>query len=150
MSFASQPMSTKPAKIRVPLDLRPLPRPGKPMANRRVNRASCTVDALSAAFNGAAKRAGCDAILLADDKGMVVSNSSTHLDLEMLAAVTPIVARGEAVATIKRQGQSRELSVRSLDILGERLHVAVLGGDERARTVELARTLAATQRILAA
>lgn len=108
------------------------------------------MDALELALDGAARRAACDAILIVDDKGMLVSNSSTPLDLQMLAAVTPIVARGEARACVKRAGEDRELAVDTMEILGELLHVAVLGGEPASRTIELTRTLAATRRILAA
>jgi hypothetical protein len=102
------------------------------------------------ALTCAASRGGCDAEMVADDKGMLVSNSNTPLDLEMLAAVTPIVARGEARASIKRGGRARELAVDSIEVLGEVLHVAVLGGADDSRITELSRTLAAARRILAA
>ena len=102
------------------------------------------------ALTSSAQRGACDAVLLADDEGMLVCKSKTGLDLEMLAAVTPIVARGEARATIKRAGETRELAVETVELLGERLHVAVLGGHSEARKIELRRTLAATKRILAA
>jgi ketopantoate hydroxymethyltransferase len=130
--------------------LRPLPRPGKPLQERRVRRSQSVVDALEMALTCAASRGGCDAVLVADDKGMLVSNSNTPLDLEMLAAVTPIVARGEARASIKRGGRARELAVDSIEVLGEVLHVAVLGGADDSRITELSRTLAAARRILAA
>lgn len=135
---------------RAPLDLRPLPRPGKPLDERRQLRAGNTVDALQLALDCAAQRATCDAILIADDKGMLVAASTTTLELEMLAAVTPIIARGEALATIRRRGEARELSVQTLEVLGETLHVAVLGGSEQARQLELAKSAAAAARILAA
>ena len=132
------------------LTLRPLPRPGKPLQERRVARSKTIVDALEMALTSAARRGGCDAVLVTDDKGMLVSNSRTPLDLEMLAAVTPIVARGEARASIKRAGEARHLTVESVEVLGEVLHVAVLGGEDASRKIELGRTLAATRRILAA
>ena len=139
-----------PPKQHEPLMLRPLPRPGKPLQERRVCRSGSVVDALELALNCAARRGGCDAVLIVDDKGMLVSNSRTPLDLEMLAAVTPIVARGEARASIKRAGEDREYAVDTMEILGEVLHVAVLGGERASRTIELTRSLAATRRILAA
>ena len=40
--------------------------------------------------------------------------------------------------------------VESVEVLGETLHVAVLGGDAEARKIELGRSLAATRRILVA
>ena len=138
------------AKLSQPLMLRALPRPGRPMKERRVRRSKSAVDALKLAMNQSAERAQCDAVVIADDDGMVVCQSTTCLELEMLAAVAPIVARGEARATVKRRGEPRELSVHSLTLLGEVLHVAVLGGEARARTRELATVVSATRRILAA
>ena len=140
-----------PKPAREPLSLRPLPRPGQPLQERRSRRSHRCVDALEIALTTAADRAGCDAILIADDKGMVVSHSRTPLDLEMLAAVAPIVARGEAAAKIRRNGRSRALSVTSVDVLGETLHIAALGGrNDQVRLTELARSVAAAERILAA
>ena len=150
MSTRLAEITNKTARVREPLDLRPLPRPGRPLTERRVKRSVATVDALQMALTSAAYRGGCDVVLIADDKGMLVSNSATPLDLDMLAAVTPIIARGEARASIKRAGEARELEVQSVMVLGEKLHVAVLGGSEEARKIELGRSLAATRRILAA
>ena len=148
MSTQLSNLSKSPA--REPLTLRPLPRPGRPLQERRVSRSSATVDALEMALSSAAYRGGCDVVLVADDKGMIVCHSATPLDLDMLAAVTPIVARGEARASIKRAGEARQLEVESVSVLGEKLHVAVLGGSDEARRIELGRSLAATRRILAA
>jgi hypothetical protein len=89
-----------------------------------------------------------DALLIADDQGMLVSHGRTDLDLEMLAAVTPIVARGRAKASIKRNGQARELTVKSIKVQDETLHVAALGGDASARALGLMRSVAAARRIL--
>jgi hypothetical protein len=88
-------------------------------------------------------------MLIADDGGLVVCNSQTNLDLRMLAAVTPMVARGRVTAQVKRRGESRELSVRTIDLLGETFHVAALGGGFGAREREIASGVAAARRILA-
>ena len=80
---------------------------------------------------------------------MLVSNSACDLDLEMIAAITPIVARGRAKAAVKRRGEPRDLSVRSVEILGETLHIAAIGGKGPSRQYGLMRSLAATRRILA-
>ncbi|EDM78806.1 hypothetical protein PPSIR1_32447 [Plesiocystis pacifica SIR-1] len=87
-------------------------------------------------------------MLIADDCGMLVSNSHTELDLEMLAAVTPIVARGRAKASIKRNGEQRELGVKTIRVLDETLHIAALGGDSSGRALGLMHAVAAARRIL--
>jgi hypothetical protein len=134
----------------MPLRLRPLPHPRRPLEERRKTRPQGTFDALKRALNAAVARGDLDAVLITDDKGMLVSASDTALDLSMLAAVTPFVARGHVVANVKRGGKPRELAVRTVEVLGETLHVALLGGSPEARAAEVAVSAAATQRILAA
>lgn len=133
---------------RRPLRLPPLPRPGKPLYERRRNRFLDTGSALIAAFDGAVARGALDLVVVADEGGFVVSNSSTELDLTMLAAVTPLVARGKARASVKRDGQERGLSVKSIEVLGETLYVACLGGSFGPRERELATSATAAKRIL--
>jgi hypothetical protein len=55
----------------------------------------------------------------------------------MLAAITPIVARGRATASVKRNGKPRELSVKPIEVMGETLYIAALGGDASARAMSL-------------
>lgn len=133
---------------RRPLRLPPLPRPGKPLQERRRNRFLDTGSALIAAFDSAVLRGDLDLVVIADESGFVVSNSSTELDLTMLAAVTPLVGRGKARASVKRDGQERGLSVKTIEVLGETLYVACLGGSFGPRERELATSATAAKRIL--
>lgn len=119
------------------------------LEERRRQRPNGAAHALQRALNSAADRAGLDVLMLADEGGMVVCNSQTGLDLSMLAAVTPMVARGRVKASIKRRGESKQLSVRSIDLLGETFYVAALGGQFGAREREVACGVAAARRILA-
>lgn len=132
-----------------PLRLRPLPRPARPSHERRRERSSNAADALELALSHSARRGALDAVLVVDDAGMIVANSETELELEMLAAVTPIIGRGQAVPRIRRDGELRELTVDTMELHDELLYVAVLGSDRRTRRRELRSTLAATRRILA-
>ena len=118
------------------------------LAERRTIRSSGTADALILALSAAANRGDMDAVLIADDDGMLVCNSVSRLDLAPVAAVVPIVARGRATARVRRAGQERELSVTSERIGGELLHIAGLGGDADGRTRELRRAVDAARRIL--
>lgn len=133
---------------RSPLRLPPLPRPGKPLQERRRNRFLDTGSALIAAFDSAVLRGDLDLVVIADESGFVVSNSSTELDLTMLAAVTPLIGRGKARASVKRDGQERGLSVKTIEVLGETLYVACLGGSFGPRERELATSATAAKRIL--
>ena len=101
------------------------------------------------ALDGSAKRGGLAAVVVTDDFGMLVSHSNASFELDMLAAVTPLVARGGTRARVEHRGQPCELKVQSIDLLGERLHFACLGGNARGRAMAMRDSLAATQRILA-
>lgn len=135
-----------PAKL--PLRVPPLPRPGRPLFERRRSRPTETAAALISAFDHAARRAELDVLIVTDEAGILVSSSTTELDLAMLAAVTPLVARGSAKANVRRDGSTREYSVRSIQVLGETLYVGALGGKFGPRERELATTASATKRIL--
>lgn len=131
------------------LRLRPLPRPGRPYYERRRNRSSNMAEALEKALTHSANRGQLDAVLLVDEQGMLVAQSQTGLDLSMLAAVTPIVGRGKAVPRVRRNGEARDLSVDTVELLGEVLYMAALGGTYRTRAREVAGSIAATRRIMA-
>lgn len=132
---------------RLPQRITPLPRPGR-RVERRKQRSSSTAEALELALSAAADGGELDVVLVADDFGMLVGSSHTDLELDMLAAITPIVSRGRAKATIKRNGEHRELSVKSIRVYGEILHIAALGGDPAARALGVMRSVTAARRIL--
>lgn len=131
------------------LRLAPLPRPGLRNQERRRRRSNHAGEALELALTHAARRGNLDAVLVVDDQGMLVAKSDTDLDLTMLAAVTPIVGRGQALPRVRRGGEVRELSVDTLELMGEVLYVAALGGTHRTRVREVAGSMAATKRIMA-
>lgn len=131
------------------LRLSPLPRPGRPNQERRRQRSNNAAEALELALTYAARRGELDAVLVVDEQGMLVAKSDTDLDLSMLAAVTPIVGRGKAVPRVRRGGEVRELSVDTVELMGEVLYVAALGGTHRMRVREVAGSMAATRRIMA-
>jgi hypothetical protein len=130
-----------------PIRVTPLPRPGR-VLERRKQRSASAGDALELALSAAAEAGELDVILVADDSGMLVASSHTALDLEMLAAITPIVSRGRAKASVKRNGDQRELSVKSLRVWDETLHIAALGGDAPSRALGVMRSVTAARRIL--
>jgi hypothetical protein len=131
------------------LRLRPLPRPGLPNQERRHRRSTHAAEALELALTSAARRGQLDAVLVVDDQGMLVAKSNTDLDLTMLAAVTPIVGRGKTSPRVRRGGEPLDMSVDAVEVLGEVLYVAALGGTHRTRLREVAGSMAATKRIMA-
>jgi hypothetical protein len=138
-------MSVQPSRFRV----RPLPRPERPSICRRRARSDDAATSLERALSGAVRRGGLDLVLLVDDEGLLVGSSDTHLDLSMLAAVTPIVGRGRAIPRIRRDGKQRDMSVRPIMLHGELLYLAAVGGSYSARQRELVGGAAAARRILA-
>lgn len=135
------------SSARTPFRVTPLPRPGR-VIERRKKRSSKAADALEMALSAAADGGNLDVVLISDDSGMLVASSHTPLDLEMLAAITPIVSRGRAKANVKRNGEQRELSVKAIRVFDETLHVAALGGDAQARALGVMRSVTAARRIL--
>jgi hypothetical protein len=131
------------------LRLRPLPRPGLPNKDRRQRRTNDAATALELALSSAARRGELAAVLVVDEQGMLVAKSNTDLDLTMLAAVTPIVGRGKAIPRVRRGGEPLDMSVDVLELLGEVLYVAALGGTHRDRVREVAGSMAAARRIMA-
>lgn len=131
------------------LRFQPLPRPGMKTRERRRRRAENPARALELALTAAAGRGALDAVLLADDFGMIVSKSDTGLDLEDVAAVTPIVGRGRGAASIRRGGEPRSLGVRTVSLGDELLYLAAVGGTDEARNRELDAVAKAASRILA-
>ena len=132
-----------------PLRLRPLPRPARPTIERRQNRSEHSADALRLAMNATARRGALEAVLLVDEEGMLVAQNDCQVDLAMLAAVTPLVARGRAVPKIRREGKPLDLAVSSMQMFDETIYIAALGGTRRTRNKALLGTTAAAKRILA-
>jgi hypothetical protein len=141
-------MQAQESEAKPPLRLPRLPHPRRPLVERRQNRPKDTASALIAAFDHAVARADLDALIVTDEAGILVSNNTTELDLTMLAAVTPLVARGTAKAMIRRDGAPLEFSVRAVEVLGETLYVGALGGNFSNRERELAASTQAARRIL--
>lgn len=139
----------QPATSRVPFRVRRLPWPRNPLRERRAERSNNPCTALELALSRAADRGALDVVLIADDLGMLVAHSRTDLDLDMVAAVAPIVGRGKACASIRRNGELREITVRPMEVQDETLYIAALGGKHGPRMREVASSVAATRRILA-
>jgi hypothetical protein len=132
----------------IPFRVRPLPRPDRPTHERRCDRSIDAGSALGKALTAASRRAGLDVVLLVDENGMLVGSSRTELELSMVAAVTPIVGRGQALPRIKRDGEKRDMSVQPIRMQGETLYMAAIGGSPLRRRRELAGSCAAARRIL--
>jgi hypothetical protein len=133
---------------RVPFRVQPLPRPHKGKPDRRRARTGDPRDALELALTISVGRGSLDALILADEFGGLVAKGETRIDLEMLAAVTPLVGRGQAMAKIRRNGEERDLTVEAVTLCNEVFYVAAVGGENRSRRREVAASCAAARRIL--
>jgi hypothetical protein len=129
--------------------VRPLPRPEGALHDRRRRRSSSAAVAIELALTSAAARGGLDVVVVVDDDGMLVAKSRTCLDLTLLAAITPIVGRGHAIPRVKKDGVPRDMAVHVMELGGEKLYIAAVGGKYLARARELGESSAAAQRILA-
>jgi hypothetical protein len=132
-----------------PFRVSPLPKPVR-KGDRRKMRAVSAARAVELAFERAASRGGLDAVLLVDTAGMLVAKTRGGPDLGMLAAVVPLVGRGQVSATVKRRGEMRELTVRPVQIGSEVMYLGALGGAYGDRLREVGTSAAAARRILAA
>ena len=87
----------------IPFKVRKLPRPGASISERRTRRSSAAGEALQLALDRAVGRGELDAVVIADATGMVVAKSDTELDLNMLAAILPLVGRGQTQSIPRRR-----------------------------------------------
>jgi hypothetical protein len=115
---------------------------------RRTVRSLGAGDAMTHALDWAVSRSDLDGALIADDDGFLVSANRGDLDLEAVAAILPILARGDSSMQIRRSGIVRGLTVTSFQLGDETIHVGLLGGTAAARRTEVPRICAATRRIL--
>ena len=123
-------------------------RPRWPVYERRRVRTDAAGDAMEMALNWSVARGELEAIVVVDEKGMLVCQSRSDVDLAPVAAVLPIVSRGQVRARITRSGLPCEMSVERFQLGGEEMYLGVLGGSSEARTREARQSLEAAQRIL--
>lgn len=135
--------------------IKPLPHPKRfsektLLLERRKTRSPGAADAMQRMLDAAAKRAKLQTLLVADAGGLVVCKSDGKLDVAMIAAVAPIVGQGRAKASIKCAGKPVDITVREIELEGESMYVTAVGGKFGDREREVAASVAAAHRILAA
>lgn len=123
-------------------------RPQWPAHERRCVRTDAAGEAVELALTWAVARGELVAIVMADSDGLVVCSSRTDVDLSSVAAVLPLVDKGQMNARVSHHGQAFPIVVRRFEIRGEPFYLGVLGGSPETRRQEAERSVAAAIRIL--
>jgi hypothetical protein len=97
----------------------------------------------------AREKGGLEALVLADDAGLVVASSGDAAVCTELGAVAPLVSRSALGMPMPPLLKGSEVAVRRIDVYGQELFLASAGGGV-ARDALLTKSLVGVHRILAA
>jgi hypothetical protein len=116
--------------------------------DRRRTRSNDPLVALHYQLAHSRREAGLDAVVVADDSGIVVAASGRWAVCEELAAYAPLLARRgcEGSASGRLAEMSTHSDVRTVDIEGQTVLLCTSG--DRARTSEMGRVADGVARIL--
>jgi hypothetical protein len=120
----------------------------KQAEERRRKRSNDPLVALHYQLASARQEGRLDAIVVADDAGLVVAAAGAWAVCEELAAYAPLMARSESdVPSASRMAQMREkVEIQTVDVDGQTVLVCSQGGRKPGRATELAAR--AVERIL--
>lgn len=99
-----------------------------PTANRRLRRSEDRETALTYQLEHVQNRGRLEALVLADDDGIPLASSGDGEVCAELAAVAPLLGRAPAGLRLPYLLSDADLGVRPVTVLGQRLHVASIGG----------------------
>lgn len=119
-----------------------------PIHERRCVRTDAAGEAMELALTWSVARGELVAIVMGDSEGMVVCHSRSDVDLAEVAAILPLVDRGNEVARVSHFGQGFPIVVRRFELRDETFFMGVLGGSEQTREQEADRAVSAAIRIL--
>jgi len=111
---------------------------------RRTRRSNSPATALQWLLEAQASRGSLASAVIASDEGLLVA--AVGSDADMIAAVAPMMADGRSVASVDRS--LGELSVRSFTVHGQRLHIALRGGDRSQHSALATLGMQGAERIL--
>lgn len=97
---------------------------------RRNRRSARPTEALSLYFDALARRAGWDAVALADDDGLMLAGHGRGIDPEGIAAVAPLASREEVHSPDGLLGlvtRGRPLRVWGVTLDGQTFHLVTVG-----------------------
>lgn len=115
---------------------------------RRLRRTTDRFLALRYQLEHTRESGGLEALVLADDAGLVVAASGDDAVCAELGAVAPLVARSIMGMPMPGLLRGAEVAIRSVSACGHQLYLACVGGGV-ARDVHLHSSRAGIERILA-
>ncbi len=113
-------------------------------SERRVLRSNVPATALQCLLETQVERGALASAVIASSEGLLVA--AVGSDADMIAAVAPMVAEGKSL--YGHENDYDDLSVHSFTVGGERLHIALRGGDRGKHGVLAALSAQGAQRIL--
>lgn len=119
------------------------------LTERRSRRSHLSHLALRYQLEHVKTNGGLEALVLADDAGMLVAAAGETGVCEELAAVAPLMGRSPLGMPLPPLLRGGEVSVRPISLNGQDLYLASVGGGV-ARDALLSHSMAGVQRILSA
>lgn len=124
-------------------------RPRDPRDDRRRNRTSSAIEALTRLVEASRRRAGLDAVTVSDRGGFLLAGAGAHRLCEELAAWAPIIAHAADNDTIPTSLDSFESRTRLRRLAVDGIEIVVtLCGPGAAESPELDAVSAGCERIL--
>jgi hypothetical protein len=120
-----------------------------PFQERRVRRSSSRDLALGFQLEHVRDRARLEALVLADEDGLVVANAGDAAVCREVAAYAPLLARSILGVALPPLLRGAEVAIRVVEVHGQPLYLASVGGGV-ARDALLAHSARGVHRILAA
>lgn len=119
------------------------------LQERRQQRTTERDSALRYQLEHSRVRGGLEALVLADQQGMVVASAGEAAVCEELGAIAPLMSRSVMGMPLPPLLRGGEVVVRPLRLYGQDLYLACVGGGV-ARDALLSNSVSGVQRILAA
>lgn len=118
------------------------------LEDRRLRRSNDRFVALRYQLEHTRERGGIEALVLADDDGLVVASSGDSAVCSELAAVCPLMARSLMGMPMPPTLRGAEVAVRPVRVYGQDLYIGCVGGGV-ARDAHLVHSKGGVERILA-
>jgi len=116
--------------------------------DRRLRRSTDRYVALRYQLEHTREKAGLEALVLADDAGLVVAGSGDASVCAELGAIAPLVSRSAMGMPLPPLLRGSDVAIRSVLVFGQQLYLACVGGGV-ARDAVLSTSSKGLQRILA-
>lgn len=119
------------------------------LQDRRQHRSSDRSEALQYQLEHSREHGGLEAMVVADDQGLVVAGAGEPGVVEELGAIAPLMSRAILGMPLPPMLRGGEVVVRPIQMYGQDLFVACMGGGV-ARNALLNNSISGVKRILSA